>query len=68
LLISIFMKPRGSETVLVRSTAAIGIMPPSSLPSKVMMIFSHHRMDKDALVASLYLMDRPHVTAKGNPP
>jgi hypothetical protein len=43
-------------------------MPPSSLPSKDMMISSHHRMDKDALVASLFLMDRPHVTPKGNPP
>jgi nucleotidyltransferase/DNA polymerase involved in DNA repair len=29
---------------------------------------SVHRMDKDALVASLFLMDRPHVTAKGDPP
>jgi hypothetical protein len=43
-------------------------MPPSSLPSKVMMISGHRRRDKDALVASLYLMDRPHVTVKGNPP
>jgi hypothetical protein len=37
-------------------------------PTAVMMVSSHHRMDKDALVASLFLMDRPHVKAKGNPP
>jgi hypothetical protein len=28
----------------------------------------HMTKPKDALVASLFLMDRPHVTAKGNPP
>src|ERR1700758_439933 len=47
----------------VSTTAAITPTPPSSLPSKLMMISCHLKMDKDALAASQICCDLMRVTA-----